>query len=32
MPEKAAERLAMHEKELADLAGVEIVQMHGPWR
>lgn len=30
--EKETEKLAKHEKELATLAGIEIVQMHGPWR
>lgn len=30
--EKETEKLVMHEKELADIAGIEIVQMHGPWR
>ncbi len=30
--EKEAEKLAKYEKELAALAGIEIVQMHGPWR
>lgn len=30
--EKEAEKLIKHEKELADAAGIEIFQMHGPWR
>lgn len=32
MSEKEAEKRIKHEKELADSAGIEIVQMHGPWR
>lgn len=30
--EKESEKLIKHEKELADAAGIEIFQMHGPWR
>lgn len=30
--EKEAEKLIKHEKKLADLSHIEIVQMHGPWR
>ena len=32
LPRKEAETILLHEKNLAQEAGIEITQVHGPWR
>ncbi|MBQ7793662.1 MAG: sugar phosphate isomerase/epimerase [Clostridia bacterium] len=32
LPQKEIEKILLHEKELASQAGIEITQVHGPWR